>query len=70
MADIRLEEQICNLQAQFSTAHAKISLLEAEHKQTAQTPLRAISRNEMLHSLNCRPEKDYQRMNSSISAIS
>jgi hypothetical protein len=51
MADIHLEEQICNLQTQLSTAHAKISLLEAEHKQTAQTPLRAISGNEMLHSL-------------------
>jgi hypothetical protein len=52
MADIiHLEEQICNLQAQLSTAHARVSLLEAEHKQTAQTPLRAISGNEMLHSL-------------------
>jgi len=51
MADIHLEKQICNLQAQLSTAHAKISLLETEHKQTAQTPLRAISGNEMLHSL-------------------
>lgn len=51
MADIHLEKQICNLQAQLSTAHAKISLLEAELKQTAQTPLRAISGNEMLHSL-------------------
>ena len=49
MADIRPEEQIRNLQAQLSTAHAKISLLEAEHKQTEQTPLRAISGNEMLH---------------------
>lgn len=51
MADIHLEEQICNLQAQLSAAYAKISLLEAEHKQTAQTHLRAISGNEMLHSL-------------------
>jgi len=51
MADSYLEEQICNLQAQLSAAHAKISLLEAEHKQTAQTPVRAISGNEMLRSL-------------------
>jgi hypothetical protein len=58
VADIHLEEQIRNLQVQLGTAHAEISLLDAELKQTAQTPLRAISGNEMLHSLKLSARKE------------